>query len=168
MVNHRDWDHHNRIYNEGNHYKLCKELDVALSSLLEDLATRKRADGRTLLDETMVVCFGEFGRTPGDLSPLNGRDHYRYALTGLFAGGGVQGGRVIGKTDDMGAKVMEAGWNVKRSVYMEDVATTMYSALGIDWSKIIEGAPSGRAFHYIEPFASKKMIRNQEILPLFV
>ncbi|MGH9147154.1 MAG: DUF1501 domain-containing protein [Vicinamibacterales bacterium] len=168
MVNHRDWDHHNRIYNDGNHYKLCKELDVALSSLLEDLATRKRADGRTLLDETMVVSFGEFGRTPGDLSPLNGRDHYQYALTGLFAGGGVQGGRVIGKTDDMGAKVMEAGWNVKRSVYMEDVATTMYSALGIDWSKTIEGAPSGRAFHYIEPFASKKMIRNQEIVPLFV
>jgi hypothetical protein len=168
MVNHRDWDHHNRIYNDGNHYKLCKELDVALSSLLEDLATRKRADGRTLLDETMVVSFGEFGRTPGDLSPLNGRDHYQYALTGLFAGGGVQGGRVIGKTDDMGAKVMEGGWNVKRSVYMEDVATTMYSALGIDWSKTIEGAPSGRAFHYIEPFASKKMIRNQEIVPLFV
>jgi hypothetical protein len=168
MVNHRDWDHHTRIYNDGNHYKLCKELDVALSSLLEDLATRKRADGRTLLDETMVVCFGEFGRTPGDLSGLNGRDHYQYALTGLFAGGGVQGGRVIGKTDELGAKVTDGGWNAKRSVYMEDVATTIYSALGIDWSKKIEGAPSGRAFHYIEPFASKKMIRNQEIVPLFV
>jgi hypothetical protein len=168
MVNHRDWDHHNRIYTDGNHYKLCKELDIALSSLLEDLATRKRADGRTLLDETMVVCFGEFGRTPGELSALNGRDHYQYALTGLFAGGGVHGGRVIGKTDEVGAKVMEPGWNGKRSVYMEDVATTIYSSLGIDWSKTIEGTPSGRAFHYIEPFASKKMIRNQEILPLFV
>jgi hypothetical protein len=168
MVNHRDWDHHSRIYNEGNHYRLCKELDLALSSLLEDLATRKRADGRTLLDETMVVCFGEFGRTPGDLSAMNGRDHYQYALTGLFAGGGVRGGRVIGKTDEVGAKVVEPEWNGKRSVYMEDVATTIYSALGIDWSKTIEGAPSGRAFHYIEPFASKKMIRNQEIVPLFV
>ena len=50
---------------------------------------------------------------------------------------------------------------------MEDVATTIYSALGIDWSKVIEGAPSGRAFHYIEPFASKQMIKNQEISNLF-
>jgi hypothetical protein len=168
LVNHRDWDHHTRIYNDANHYKMCKEIDTALSSLLEDLATRKRPDGRTLLDETMVVCFGEFGRTPGELSAANGRDHYQYALTGLFAGGGVQGGRVIGKTDDLGAKVIAPDWNAKRSVYMEDVATTIYSALGIDWSKVIEGAPSGRAFHYIEPFASKQMIRNQEISPLFV
>lgn len=167
LVNHRDWDHHNRIYNDNNHYKLCKELDTALSSLFDDLATRKRADGRTLLDETMVVCFGEFGRTPGELSAANGRDHYQYALTGLFAGGGVQGGRVIGKTDELGAKVIAPDWNAKRSVYMEDVATTMYSALGIDWSKVIEGAPSGRAFHYIEPFASKQMIKNQEITNLF-
>ena len=48
LVNHRDWDHHTRIYNDNNHYKLCKELDTALSSLLEDLAVRKRPDGRTL------------------------------------------------------------------------------------------------------------------------
>jgi uncharacterized protein (DUF1501 family) len=168
LVNHRDWDHHNRIYNDGNHYKLCKEIDTALSSLFDDLAARKRADGRTLLDETMVVCFGEFGRTPGELSAANGRDHYQYALTGLFAGGGVQGGRVIGKTDELGAKVVAPDWNGKRSVYMEDVATTIYSALGIDWSKVIEGAPSGRAFHYIEPFASKQMIKNQEISNLFI
>jgi len=167
LVTHRDWDHHNRIYAEGAHYKMCKELDTALSSLLEDLAARKRSDGRTLLDDTLVLSFGDFGRTPGALSPANGRDHYQYALTGLFAGGGMQGGRVIGKTDDMGAKVIESGWQVKRSVYMEDVATTIYSALGIDWTKKIEGAPSGRAFHYIEPFASKQMIRNQEISPLF-
>ena len=102
------------------------------------------------------------------MSAANGRDHYQYALTGLFAGGGVKGGRVIGKTDEMGAKVIAPDWNAKRSVYMEDVATTIYSALGIDWSKVIEGPPSGRAFHYIEPFASKQMIRNQEISTLFV
>jgi len=167
LVNHRDWDHHNRIYAEGNHYKLCREIDTALTSLFDDLSARKRADGRTLLDETMVICFGEFGRTPGELSAANGRDHYQYALTGLFAGGGVQGGRVIGKTDELGAKVVTPDWNGKRSVYMEDVATTIYSALGIDWSKVIEGAPSGRAFHYIEPFASKQMIKNQEITNLF-
>ena len=167
MVNHRDWDHHNRIYNDGNHYKLCREIDTALSSLLDDLAARTRKDGTSLLDETAVICFGEFGRTPGDLTPNRGRDHYQYALTGLFAGGGIKGGRVIGKTDQFGAKVIEPEWNVKRSVYMEDVATTIYSALGLDWTKVIETTPSGRAFHYIEPFAAKQMIRSQEISPLF-
>jgi len=167
MVNHRDWDHHNRIYNDGNHYKLCRELDTALSSLLEDLAARKRPDGRSLLEETVVISFGDFGRTPGELSPAKGRDHYQHALTGLFAGGGIKGGKVIGKTDDMGAKVIESGWNVKRSIYMEDIATTIYSALGLDWTKVIEPTPSGRAFHYIEPFAAKQMIRSQEISPLF-
>jgi hypothetical protein len=167
MVNHRDWDHHNRIYGENNHYKMCREIDVALSSLLDDLAARKRADGTSLLDETAVMCFGEFGRTPGELTPNNGRDHYQYALTGLFAGGGIKGGRVIGKTDEMGAKVIDPGWEAKRSVYMEDVATTIYSALGMDWTKSIETTPSGRAFHYIEPFAAKQMIRSQEISPLF-
>ena len=168
MVNHRDWDHHNRIYNEGNHYKNCREIDTALSSLLDDLAARKRKDGTSLLDETVVICFGEFGRTPGDLTPNRGRDHYQYALTGLFAGGGIKGGRVIGKTDELGAKVIEPAWNAKRSVYMEDVATTIYSALGLDWTKAIETTPSGRAFHYIEPFAAKAMIKSQEISPLFI
>jgi len=131
------------------------------------MGNRKRPDGRSLLDETMVVCFGEFGRTPGELNPGKGRDHHQYAFTGLFAGGGVKGGRVIGKTDELGAKVIDRGWDAKRSIYMEDVATTIYSALDIDWTKVIETTPSGRAFHYIEPFAAKQMIGNREVTPLF-
>jgi hypothetical protein len=88
------WDHHKDIYDRKNHYQHSWELDSALGSLIEDLAVRKRADGRTLLEETMVVCMGEFGRTPGGLTAgLNGRDHYQYAFTVLFAGGGVKGGR---------------------------------------------------------------------------
>jgi hypothetical protein len=168
LVNHGYWDFHGRIYNEGNQYKLSRDIDIALTSLLDDLSAKKRPDGRSLLDETLVVCFGEFGRTPGELNPSRGRDHYQYALTGLFAGGGVKGGRVIGKTDEIGAKVVESGWDIKRSVYMEDVATTIYSVLGLDWTKIVEGTPSGRAFRYIEPFAAKQMIRSQEISPLFI
>jgi len=161
------WDHHKDIYSKTNHYQRSMELDSALSSLLEDLATRKRADGRTLLEETMVVCLGEFGRTPGDITYLNGRDHYQFAYTGLFAGGGVQGGQIIGKTDEIGAKVVDSGWSVPRSIYMEDIATTIYSAMGIDWTKKIEGTPSGRTFYYLEPFAAKAMIGNREISPLF-
>jgi len=167
IVNQTFWDHHGRIYGEGNHYKMSRDLDAALGGLLEDLSSRKRADGRSLLDETLVVCFGEFGRTPGELNPGRGRDHYQYAFTGLFAGGGVRGGRVVGRTDELGAKIVDPGWDAKRSVYMEDVATTIYSALGFDWTKKVDDTPSGRAFHYIEPFASRQMIRSREITPLF-
>ncbi len=143
-----DWDHHNDIYAEKHHYQKSRTLDAALCPLIDDLAAAKRPDGTSVLDETLIVCMGEFGRTPGALTgQRNGRDHYQFAFTGLFAGGGIQGGRVIGKTDEMGAKVVEPGWHAKRSVYPEDIATTIYSALGIDWTKSIETTPSGRTFY---------------------
>ena len=162
------WDHHKDIYKQQNFYKHSHDLDNALSSLLEDLAMRKRPDGHSLLDETMVITMGEFGRTPGDLNVgLNGRDHYQYAMTAMIAGGGVQGGQIIGKTDATGAKVVETGWDLKRSIYMEDIVTTVYSAMGIDWTKKISGTPSGRDFYYIEPFAAARIQPSKEIAPLF-
>ena len=161
------WDHHQNIYDRKNHWDHSVALDAALGSLLEDLATRRRGDGRTLLDETMVICMGEFGRTPGEINGLKGRDHYQYAFTVACAGGGVKGGRVIGRTDETGSRILESGWDVKRSIYMEDIATTIYSALGIDWKKSIKSTPSGREFYYIEPFAAKAMIGNREISTLF-
>lgn len=161
------WDHHKDIYARQNHYKLSVDLDAALASLIEDLATRKRKDGRSLLDETMVVCMGEFGRTPGEITSLNGRDHYQYAFTVLAAGGGIKGGQIIGKTDATGAKVVDSGWGVRRSIFMEDIATTIYSAMGIDYSKSIKATPSGREFYYIEPFATQQIIANREISVLF-
>jgi hypothetical protein len=167
FVNHTDWDHHGRIYQQNSHYRMSRELDTALSALLEDLATSERPGGKTLLDETLVVCMGEFGRTPGDLNLLRGRDHHQYAYTGLFAGGGVKGGQVIGKTDELGFHIEDSGMGVKRGIYMEDVATTLYSAMGIDWKKAIGGTPSGRNFYYIEPFATRGMIGAREIAPLF-
>ena len=167
LVNHSDWDHHGRIYQQGSHYRMSRELDTALGALLDDLAAKTRADGRSLLEETLVVCMGEFGRTPGNLNLLQGRDHHQYAFTALFAGGGIKGGRVIGRTDEIGARVVDSGWDIKRSIYMEDVAATVYSAMGIDWKKTMTGTPSGRTFYYIEPFASKSPIRTQEIAPLF-
>jgi hypothetical protein len=161
------WDHHQNIYTRANFYKHSFELDAALASLLEDLATRKRPGGQSLLDETLVVCMGEFGRTPGDLTGLKGRDHYQYAMTALFAGGGVKGGQILGKTDETGARIIDTGWGLKRSVYMEDVATTIYSAMGVDWTRKLSGTPSGRDFYFIEPFAAKQMIGNREIAALF-
>jgi uncharacterized protein (DUF1501 family) len=146
---------------------MSNEVDNALSALLEDLASRKRPDGKSLLDETLVVCMGEFGRTPGAPNRALGRDHHQYAYTGLFAGGGIQGGQVIGETDEQGFKITKSGWEVNRSIYMEDVACTIYSAMGIDWKKAIQHTPSGRTFYYIEPFAAKAMIGAREVSQLF-
>jgi len=163
------WDHHSDIYAQKNHYRLSKDLDTALSALIDDLGAAKRPDGRSALDETLVVALGEFGRTPGELSDArNGRDHYQYAFSALFAGGGVKGDRIIGKTDPLGAKVIDPGWKAKRSIYIEDVATTIYSAMGIDWTKKVETTPSGRAFYYVEPFSATTIMGNQEITELFV
>ncbi|MGH9661414.1 MAG: DUF1501 domain-containing protein, partial [Bryobacteraceae bacterium] len=78
---HPGWDHHVQIWDKSassNHYKLCDEFDPALSSLLDDLAaTRSKTDpSKSLLDETLVVVMGEFGRTPGALNNMAGRDHH--------------------------------------------------------------------------------------------
>lgn len=162
-----DWDHHSNIYTPNNHYRLSRELDLCLSHLLDDLEAAKRSDGTSVLAETLVIAMGEFGRTPGPLTNIAGRDHHQFAFTGCFAGGGVRGGQVIGATDERGARITEPGWSQKRSIYMEDIATTIYSAMGIDWEKTIEATPSGRAFHYIEIFSPTQLLANREITELF-
>lgn len=170
LISHDGWDFHTNIYDKSkpsNHYTLCRELDGALSQLLTDLALTKTADGSRLLDKTLIVCMGEFGRTVGDLTVNKGRDHNRFASTSLFAGGGVKGGRVIGATDDTGGKVAESGWSRKRSIYSEDVTATIYSAMGIDWTKKITDTPSGRAFEYIEPVSGTTFVDFAEIDPLY-
>jgi hypothetical protein len=161
------WDHHKDIYLPGNHYKLSRELDSALAALLDDLGKMRRPDGRTLLSETMVICMGEFGRTPGELTGLRGRDHYQHAMTVLTAGAGIKGGRPIGRTDEIGAKVVAPEWSGRRPIYMEDLATTIYSAMGIDWTKTIKATPSGREFFYVEPLAATTAIANREIAELY-
>ena len=167
MISHFGWDLHRKIYDKDAHYKLCQELDVALASLLNDLESIKGDDGRTLLEKTFVCCLGEFGRTPGQLTVNQGRDHHKEAFCGVFAGCGVQGGRVLGATDELGAKVVDPGWHKKRPVYIEDVAATIYSVLGIDWTKKITNTPSGRAFEYIENQSGTDFIDPGEISELF-
>lgn len=169
-INHKGWDLHTKIYDKNeksNHYTLSRDLDGGLSELLTDLGNTKSGDGRTLLDKTLVVVMGEFGRTPGALTPGRGRDHHRFAMSGLFAGGGVKGGRVLGATDSEGAQVTKAPWSKKRSMYPEDVAATIYSALGIDWTKEIKITPSGRVFEYIEFQSGTNFLGVDEISELF-
>ena len=172
LASHGGWDHHGDIYkpNSRNHPVLLRELDAAFTNLVKDLdeTPSKYSPGKTLLDETLVVCVSEFGRTPGAISETRqGREHYIHAHSGMFAGGGIKRGAVIGKTDDLGGTVVDAGWEQKRPIYMEDIACTIYSALGIDWTKTIESTPSGRTFHYVEPASGTKYMKFAPVGELF-
>jgi len=169
---HPGWDHHVKIWDRKagtNHYLLCAEFDNAFSSLLEDLAsTRSKTDPhKSLLDETLVVALGEFGRTPGGLNNMAGRDHYNKCYPALFAGAGVRGGRVLGRTDTGGAKCVETGWNLKEQPRTENVVATMYSALGIDWTKEIRNTPSGRTYVYVDPLGPNDFIPTDEISNIY-
>jgi uncharacterized protein (DUF1501 family) len=100
-----------------------------------------------LLKETLVVMAGEFGRTVGAVSASGGRDHYVQQFA-AFAGAGVKGGKVIGQTNATGSDVTSFGWKQDRYVRAEDVLATVYSAMGIDWTKQLE-TPFGRTFEYV-------------------
>jgi hypothetical protein len=137
------WDHHQNIYTALP--PLARQLDDGLSTLLTDL----KSSG--LLRETMVVMMGEFGRTVGRLSGQQGRDHFLQQFI-MFAGAGVRGGRALGSTDASGARTLEYGWSRDRDIRPEDCEATIYSAMGIDWTKIRYDDPFKRGFEYV-PFA---------------
>jgi hypothetical protein len=148
------WDHHSNIYAKtgAGLYTSTKTFDPAFAALLADLAGMPGADaGKTLLDDTLVVVLGEFGRTVGAPNAQQGRDHFlRMSLA--MAGGGVKGNTVIGKTDATGANAIEFGTAANRDVRPEDVASTIYSAIGIDYTTVRHDDPLNRGFEYV-PFA---------------
>lgn len=147
------WDHHSNIYGKtGNSlYSQCKTLDDGLGALLTDLATTASASsGRMLLDETLIVIVGEFGRTTGPITANGGRDHY-LRMSAAFAGGGIRGGHAMGATDAVGSQAVDYG-SFDRDVRPEDIASTIYSALGIDYTTVRPDDPLGRGFEYV-PFA---------------
>ena len=115
------WDTHKKHFQKMG--KMLGDLDKALSALISDL------DARGLLDSTIILCGGEFGRTPKVLweAPWNGgRAHYGKTFSYLVAGGGFIGGKVLGKTDKTGEKVAE------RPVAPCDLIGTIYLLMGID------------------------------------
>ena len=115
------WDTHKKHFQRMN--EMLPELDQALSALLADL------DEKGLLESTIVVCGGEFGRTPRVLweAPWNGgRAHFGKAFSYLVAGGGFIPGKVLGKTDKTGEEIIE------RKVYPADLIGTIYQLMGID------------------------------------
>jgi len=106
--------------------------DRGYSALIEDLSQRG------LLDTTLVCNLAEFGRTP-KINPAGGRDHWPQCWTVYFAGGGVKGGRVVGKSDEIGA------YPVERPVNPGEVVATIYHSLGLDLTAELPG-PNGRPF----------------------
>lgn len=152
------WDHHSGIYDKpangvNSLYTQMLQFDPAYASLLADLSSMPGSvAGKTMLDETIVVVVAEFGRTVGALNNQAGRDH-NLRMTTVWAGGGVRGGQVIGKTDATGGSVSDYGWSANRDIRPEDVTSTIYSALGIDYTTIRHDDPLNRGFEYV-PFAS--------------
>jgi hypothetical protein len=137
------WDHHQNIYQpNANLQARTREFDNGLSALIADL----KEGG--VLDETLIVAMGEFGRTIGALNNQAGRDHFLQQSV-LVAGAKVRGGRAIGKTDEQGRATVEPGWSHDREIRAEDIEATIYSALGIDWMKIRRDDPFGRGFEYV-------------------
>ena len=110
--------------------------DRGYSALIEDL------DDRGLLDDTLVSTMSEFGRTP-KVNPAGGRDHWPQCFTVSFAGGGVQGGRVVGKSDPVG------GFPAERPVAPPEVVATIFHILGLDHQALLPG-PAGRPFPLVD------------------
>jgi hypothetical protein len=116
------WDAHSGI--EGNHSKMCKQMDKPVAGLLTDLKQRG------LLDETLVIWGGEFGRTPMS-EKGSGRDHNPTGFTMWMAGGGVQGGQVIGETDELGL------YAIRDKLHVHDLHATILRQMGVDHTKLI-------------------------------
>jgi hypothetical protein len=123
MENQLSWDGHNDI--AGNHGGFAKETDVPIAGLLTDLQSRG------LLDSTLVIWGGEFGRLPvAQKSATPGRDHNPHAFTTWLAGGGVKGGTLYGKTDELGHKA------VVDRVSVNDLHATILHLLGMDHKRL--------------------------------
>jgi len=122
---HAGWDQHNNLYTQL--VEQCKDTDQPSAALVKDLKARG------LLDDTLVVWGGEFGRTPfgqGDPAKPNGRDHFGRAFSLWMAGGGVKAGHVHGATD-------EFGWNITADpVHVHDHQATILHLLGIDHERL--------------------------------
>jgi len=123
---HTDWDHHGGGENlDGALEKVCLETDRASAALVKDLKARG------LLDTTLVVWGGEFGRTPmGETRATTGRDHHIDAYTMWLAGGGIKPGHIHGKTDEIGYNVVE------NQVHVHDLQATILHQMGLDHEKL--------------------------------
>jgi hypothetical protein len=137
------WDHHVDIF--PSLARRLPSFEAALAALVEDLGQRG------LLECTLVIALGEFGRTP-QINSRGGRDHWSNAMSVLFAGGKTPGGLVVGATDVKGFSAVE------RVLSPENFAATVYKKLGIDPGKVLY-APNGRPSHLVsDPTPIKELM----------
>jgi hypothetical protein len=121
------WDSHNNLAEE--HRKLGNECDTPIAALLTDLSQRG------LLEETLIICGGEFGRTPAVEIPIGGgnptgRDHNHHGFSIWLAGGGIKGGQAYGSTDEFGYR------SIENRVHIHDIHATMLQLMGFDHRKL--------------------------------
>ncbi len=137
------WDHHTKLF--ASLKTRLPSWDNSVAALIEDL------DQRGMLDSTLVIALGEFGRTP-QINKDAGRDHWSNAMSVLFAGGGTPGGQIIGATDVKGFAAAE------RVLSPENFASTVYTKLGIDPGKILYNS-QGRPAHLVsDPTPIKELM----------
>jgi uncharacterized protein (DUF1501 family) len=117
---HRDWDHHGGVKDQMK--LIAPEVDQPTAALITDLKMRG------MLDDTLIIWGGEFGRTP--MAQGNGRDHHQKAFSIFMAGGGIKGGITHGSTDDLGYNAVE---NI---VPVHDMHATMLHLLGVDHKRL--------------------------------
>ncbi len=145
------WDNHDDL--ELNHRRLAQESDQAIGALLKDLKQRG------MLDDTLVIWGGEFGRTPvvelpqpgSNAGKVNGRDHNHHGFTMWMAGGGVKGGTVYGATDEFGFKAVE------KPVHVHDLHATILALLGFDHERLTY-RHAGRDFRLTDVYG--KVVRD--------
>jgi uncharacterized protein (DUF1501 family) len=127
------WDHHRELFQSFN--KRMPKWEATVAALIEDL------EQRGLLETTMVIALGEFGRTP-QVNKDGGRDHWSNAMSVLFAGGGTPGGVTVGATDPRGYSAVD------RVLSPENFVSTVYAKLGMDPNQICF-TPEGRPVHLV-------------------
>jgi hypothetical protein len=141
------WDNHDDI--ESGHRRLAKESDQGIAALIKDLKQRG------MLEETLIIWGGEFGRTPvvelptpgANAGKQNGRDHNHYGFTMWLAGGGVKGGTVYGSTDEFGFKAQD------NPVHVHDLHATILRLLGFDHTRLTY-RHAGRDFRLTDVYGS--------------
>jgi uncharacterized protein (DUF1501 family) len=141
------WDNHDDL--EEGHRKLARECDQPIGALLSDLKQRG------MLEDTLVIWGGEFGRTPtvelptpgANAGKINGRDHNHHGFTMWMAGGGIRGGYVHGATDEFGFRAVE------NPVHIHDLHATILQLLGFDHTKLTF-RHAGRDFRLTDVYGS--------------
>jgi membrane-anchored protein YejM (alkaline phosphatase superfamily) len=119
---HEAWDQHDKLVEDLQ--QNCKDTDQACAALIQDLKQRG------MLDDTLVIWGGEFGRTPMVQGGSNGRDHHPNAFTMWLAGGGIKPGMTLGESDELGFNV------TKDKVHVHDLQATILQLLGFDHKKL--------------------------------